>query len=120
MKSILAGLCSIAIIGYVVYRSFTTLMILPFVASGGSASGIYFLLLLLLAIGIVVLSFMKRGGVASALTLILCVTSLLYWWVVICRRSNPIWTDFGWFVVPEIFFASAVLTRWYVLGNRGT
>jgi len=114
MKTILTGLSSAVMVVYVMYRAFTTLVILPFVASPLSSSGIYFLSTILLATLITGLSLTRRNRVAFVLASLLLFAALFYWWLVICRRSTPIWPDFFWFVVPETCFAIAVLCRWLV------
>lgn|SRR5271154_1727158 len=112
MRKAAAFLSGIALIAYVIYRAFTTVVIMPLVAGLFSSTGIYFGLLLLLAIGTSILSFTRYKGVAGLLSIALGVSALLYWWIVICGRTNPIWTDFSWFVIPEMFFVAAVLSRW--------
>jgi DMSO/TMAO reductase YedYZ heme-binding membrane subunit len=114
MKNIFAGLASAVMIVYTIYRAFTTIVILPFVATSGSRSDIYFLLLVLLAAGITALSFTKRRGMAASLAAALGLVALFYWWVVICRASVPIWSDFFWLVVPEACFSLAGLCKWLV------
>jgi hypothetical protein len=114
MRNILVGLSSTVMIAFTIYRAFTTIVIMPFVSSFGSASGIYSLLFVLLAAGITALSFTRRRGVAASLASALCFVALFYWWVVICRASVPIWSDFLWLVLPEVFFSLAGLCKWLV------
>jgi hypothetical protein len=114
MKLFFAGLSSAVMIVYTSYRAFTTIMILPFVASSGSSSSIYFVLLVLLAAGTTALSFTRRRGMAASLASALGLVALFYWWVVICRAFVPIWSDFFWLVVPEACFSLAGLCKWLV------
>jgi hypothetical protein len=114
MKKIFLGLSSAIMIAYTIYRTFTTIVILPFVASSGSPSTIYFLLLVLFAVGITALSFTRRRGLAASLASVLGLIAFFYWWVVICRGSVPIWSDLYWFVIPEVCFALAGICKWLV------
>ncbi|WP_348269681.1 hypothetical protein P8936_15200 [Edaphobacter paludis] len=114
MKNIFAGLSSAVMIIYTIYRAFTTSVILPFVASSASRSGMYFLLLVLSAAGITALSFTTRKGLAASLACGLGLIALFYWWVVICRGSVSIWSDFYWLVIPEACFALAAVCKWLI------
>src|ERR1035441_3265603 len=113
MKTITAGMSMFLLIGYLLYCAFTKIVILPFVTQGESSSTLYFAGLLLTATIIVGLSFMKHKRLAAFLAFGLATASLCYWWLIICHSYDPIWPDFGWFVVPEICFALAVTYRWW-------
>ena len=109
MRNILIALTCVTMIAYVLYRSFTTLVILPFVTSRNSFNGVLSLLLVLLAAGAIVLSFTRRKAMAASLATIVGAVALGSWFFVIC--TAPVWTRsyFVWFVVPEVLFACGVL-----------
>jgi hypothetical protein len=118
MRNILAGLSSGIMIVYAAYRALITITILPLAGSLWSPSGMYFLSLALAAAGIIALSFTRHVGIAAALGCVLGFVALGYWWVVVCRASHPIWTDFGWFVVPEACFSVAAISKWVSCRRR--
>jgi hypothetical protein len=108
MREPLAKLASSLMIAYLIYRGFTTLVIMPLVESFWSFDGLYFFGVLALAATGTWLSFTRHEIVSVFLALMVGCSGLSYWWVVMCRRATPIWSDFESFVVPEaIFFAAA-------------
>jgi hypothetical protein len=118
MKSIFLALSSVIMAAYVVYRCFTTLVILPFAEPLMSRSGIYFLLLVLLAAGATALSFTPRIGMAASLASVVGIMALCFWLFVICTAPWRTWSNFVWFVVPEVCFSLAALCKWWV-GRSG-
>jgi hypothetical protein len=114
MKNIVSGLAIAVMVVYTLYRTITTLVFLPFAGSLGSPTGLYFISLVLLAAGATALSFTKLKGLTALLASFLGLVAVIYWWVFICRASVPIWSDFGWLVVPELCFALAGLSKWVV------
>ena len=103
---------------YVLYRGFTTLVILPFTEPLFSPGGAYFLLLVLLAAGATVLSFIGRKGVSASLAAIVGIVALGSWGRDIFVA--PVWTcsNFIWFVVPEVCFSLAGYFNWLVQRPR--
>jgi hypothetical protein len=116
---IASGLCQVVMLAYLGYRAFTTFVIMPFLATLLSAGSLYFLELLFLAIVVTVLSFLKRDTLAVSLAACLCLISLIYWWAIMCRMGSPIWSDFGWFVVPEWIFGVATYLKYTIMKLRG-
>jgi len=114
MKNIFSGLSSAVMIIYMLYRVFITLVFLPLAGSLRGPTGIYFLSLVLLAALAIGISFTKRKIVAASLASSLGLVAIFYWWFFICRASVPIWSDFYWFVVPEMCFALAGFCKWVV------
>ena len=112
MKIAILNLSSAVMVFYLLYRAFTTLVLLPFAGSLKSSTGAYFIALVLLAVGATALSFTKQKGVAALLASTVVSIAIIYWWVVICRASAPIWSDFYWLVVPEFCFALAGICKW--------
>ena len=111
-NKMLLNLSKIVIVVFLIYRSFTTLAILPLVSSRWNSTNVYFLLALLVAFVVAALSLTKHKRLASLLAIVVGSAALIYWWQVICRGTKPIWSDFLWFVVPEILFTSAVVGMW--------
>ena len=112
MRRPISVLATCIMIAYVLFRGFTTLLIMPLTSSFFSSGGIYFLLLLLAAVLIAVFSFKINSGTVAALSTALPLITLIYWWEIICKRAAPILTDFYWLVAPEICFSLAVCFRW--------
>jgi hypothetical protein len=75
---------------------------------------------LLLGFISLILSLKKHHVASFAVACLLAFAALAYWWFVICRNSNPIWSDFEWLTVPDFLFAAAVLLRWFSRPTRGT
>jgi hypothetical protein len=98
---------------YVIYRVFVTFLILPLAGTLWSLSGIYFVVLVLMASASIVLSFKGRQALSVSLAVLVGLAGLSFWWFVICRSNHPIWSDFGWFVVPEVGFSLASLFNAY-------
>lgn len=118
MRSILVALTSVIMAAYVLYRCFTTLVILPFTGSLFSQDGFYFLLLILLAAGATALSFTRRKGIAASLAAVVGLVALGSWCRVIFVAPVWTWSNFIWFVVPEVCFSLAVLFNWLVQRPR--
>jgi hypothetical protein len=118
MRNIFIALTCGIMIAYVLYRSFTTLVILPFVTSLDSSTGVRSILLVLLAAGAIVLSFTRRKAMAASLATIVGAVALGSWLFVI--RTAPVWTRsyFVWFVVPEVCFSLAGFFNWLVQRPR--
>ena len=66
-------------VAYVVYRDFTTFLILPFTESLLSPGGLYFLLLVLFAAVSTVLSFTTRRPIAASLAAVVWTAALCFW-----------------------------------------
>jgi hypothetical protein len=118
MRNILIAVTCVIMIAYVLYRSFTTLVILPFVTSRDSFTGVLSSLLVFLAAGAIVLSFTRRKALAASLATIVGAVALGSWFFVIC--TAPVWTRsyFVWFVVPEVCFSLAGFFNWLVQRPR--
>jgi hypothetical protein len=86
MRNILIALTCVLMIAYVLYRSFTTLMILPFVTSRDSFTGVLSLLLVLLASAAIVLSFTRRKAMAASLASIVGAVALVSWFLSFAPR----------------------------------
>jgi hypothetical protein len=98
----------------VIYRTLVTLLILPLAGPLWSVTGIYFVVLVLVAIASIVFSFKKRQVLSMSLAALVGVAGLSFWWFAISRSNHPIWSDFGWFVVPEMGFSLASLGNGYL------
>jgi hypothetical protein len=83
-----------------------------------SPTGIYFLLLVLLAAGATALSFTRRKGVAASLASVVGIMALCFWLFIICTAPWRTWSNFIWFVVPEVCFSLAGLYKWWVDRSR--
>ena len=120
MRSILIGLSRVVMVAYVLYRSFTTVAFLPFVASFDSWIGILSILLILLATGAIVLTFFGRNGMAFSLAAIVGAIALGSWLFIVFKA--PVWTRsyFAWSVMPEVCFSLAGLTSWLVQRTQTT
>lgn len=114
MKDMFAVLASLIMVGYVLYRTFTTLMILPFTEPLLSADGLYFLSLVLIAIGATIISFTRRKGIAASLAGVVGLLALGFWMRVIFVAPVRTWSNLIWFVAPEVCFCSAGLCKWWV------
>lgn len=114
MKDNATILASLIMVVYVLYRAFTTLVILPFTEPLLSSGGIYFLFLVLMAIGATALSFTGRNGISASLAALVGLLALGSWVRVIFFA--PAWTrsNLVWFVVPEICFCIAGLCKWWI------
>jgi hypothetical protein len=112
LNKILVNFSSAIILLFLIYRSFTTFTILPLVAYRWSFLNAYFCLVLVLAFGVAALSLTRHKSLAGLLAILVGSAALAYWWLVICHGAKPIWSDFVWFVIPEILFTSAVVSRW--------
>jgi Na+/melibiose symporter-like transporter len=104
---------------YVVFRAFTTLVIMPFAVAAWDPTSIYFLTLLMVTVLTTILAFTRLRGATAVLALVVTAASLCFWWLVICNRGKPIWSDFKWTVVPEVCFGCAALLRWFYGGRLG-
>jgi hypothetical protein len=103
---------------YVLKGGFATLVILPFTMSPLSPGGFYFLLLVLLAAGATVLCFTRRKGIAASLAAVVGLLALVSWCRVIFVAPVWTWSNFVWFVVPEVCFSLAALCNWLVQRPR--
>ena len=114
MKDIVAIFASLIMVVYVLYRTFTTLVILPLTEPLLSSGGIYFLFLVLIAMGATVLSFTRRKGIAVSLAAVVGLLALGSWVRVIFVA--PVWTrtNLVWFVVPEVCFCISGLCKWWI------
>ena len=114
MRSALAVLSLAVMVIYTAFRLFTTAVFLPLTATPSSdpTGYAYSLSLVILAITSTVLSSISRVKAAAGIAIIVGLASVLFWWIIVCNRSVPIWSDFNWFVVPEITFALAAVSRW--------
>jgi hypothetical protein len=95
-----------------------TALFLPFTAPLWSPDGIYFVLLIVLSMTSIVLIFKGLDVLSAWLAVFVGFVAVLYWWFAICRGSRPIWSDFGWFVVPELGFSIAGLGRWAIDSSK--
>jgi hypothetical protein len=113
MKAVLIILSSALMPAYVTYRAFATFVILPLSALLPSPIGIYFVLLTLIAAVATVLSFTRRKGMAATPAAIVGLVPLCRWFYII--HTAPVWTRtiFIWFVVPEVCFSLAGLSKWW-------
>jgi hypothetical protein len=118
MRNILVALTSVIMVAYVLYRSFATLVILPLTESLFNKDGFRFLLLILLAAGATALSFTRRKGIAASIAAVVGLLALGLWCRVIFVAPVWTWSDFIWFVLPEVCFSLAVLTNWLVQRPR--
>jgi hypothetical protein len=119
MKSIFLALLGVIMALFVVYRGFTTLVILPFTVPLFSPGGVYFLLLVLLAVGATMLSFTRRKGIAALLAAVVGLVALGSWCRVIFVAPVWTWSNFVWFVVPEVCFSLAGLCKWLIARPQG-
>lgn len=121
MRKIVVFLCGLISIAYVIYRAFTTFVILPLVAGPFSSQNLYFGFSILVAIGIAILSFTRHKGIAGTMAIVFGITTLVHWFLDV-RRADPvwIWSDFVWFVVPEMFFVFAIICHWLVYRNSSS
>ena len=114
MRDLLVAFTNVIMASYILYRGFTTLVILPFTASLFSPRSVYFLLLILLSACATVLSYTRHKGIAASLAALVGLVALGSW----CRDIivAPVWTwsNFKWFVVPEVCFSLAVFFSWSV------
>ena len=118
MRDILIALTGVIMGAYVVYRGFTTLVILPFTVPLFSPGGVYFLLLVLLAAGATVLSFTRHKGITASLAAVVGLVAFGSWCHDIFVAPVWTWSNFVWFVVPEVSFSLAVLFSWLVQRPR--
>lgn len=114
VRSVVKSLANVILITYLIYRAVMTFMIMPLVVLPWSFGGAYFVAVFLLALGIAVWSFRSKTPLVLMVAGLFTGMAFFYWWVVICRRGAPIWSDFGWLVVPEICFSLAVVVKWFV------
>jgi hypothetical protein len=114
MENIVATLASLIMVVYVLYRTFTTLVILPLTEPLLSLGGICFLVLVLIAIGATGLSFTRRKGIAASLAAVVGLLALGSWVRVIFVA--PVWmrSNLVWFVIPEVCFCIAGLCKWWI------
>jgi hypothetical protein len=112
MKAAFAGFASAIMIVYTLYRFITTVVFLPLAGPRWGSAGVYFLMLVLLAVATTTLSFTRHKGLAAIVASALGPIGLAYWWFVICHGATPIWSDFFWFVVPEVCFSLAGICKW--------
>jgi hypothetical protein len=110
-RSAIEVFANFVLIAYLVYRAFTTFLIMPLVALPWSLSGAYFVVLFVFAVAIAVMSFRGTGYVVVPLAGVFAAIALSYWWLIVCRGGAPIWSDFGWLVLPEVCFAAAAVCR---------
>jgi hypothetical protein len=118
MKSLFVVLSSVVMAAYVLYRGFTTFLILPFTEPLLSPDGMYFLLLVFVAAISTILSFTPRRGGAASLAAVVGIAALCFWVFVIFRSPWRTWSNFVWFLVPEVCFALAGLCKWWVDRSR--
>ncbi len=99
---------------YVMYRAFTTLVILPFAAGLFSPEWTRSVFLVLIAMGATILSFTRYKGIAASLAIILGLLALGSWARIIFVA--PVWTRsyLVWSVLPELCFSVAGLCKWWV------
>jgi hypothetical protein len=114
MKAGLAFLFSAGMVLYVLYRAFVTFLIMPLTTSFWSLNGAYFVVLVLIAVASTVFSLTRLRILGASLAVLVGLAALSYWWFAICRMTYPIWSDFGWFVAPELGFSLAGICRWIV------
>jgi hypothetical protein len=114
MKNFLAVLSSMIMIAYVAYRAFTTFLILPLSEPLLSPDGMYFLLLVFVATVSTVLSFTSRNGLGASLAAVVGIAAFCFWVFVIIRSPWRTWSNFVWFLVPEVCFTLAALCKWWI------
>jgi hypothetical protein len=112
MKMFFTILTSVVMIVFTLYRGFTTIIFLPFVASFRNHIWIYFLLLVLIAFVTTVLSFTRYRGMSALLCLVIALMALSSWMFDIHNNPVRIWLDFLWFVLPEACFSLAGICKW--------
>jgi len=108
---ILNGFALVIMIGYLLYKGFTTIVFLPFAAGGSFGAYIYPVFVICLALACTVLSILRYQLAASCVAAVITIAAFSYWGFVISHGTKPIWSDFRWFVIPEICFAAATFGR---------
>ena len=114
MRNWIAVLFTALMVIYVVYRAAVTALFLPLTAPPWSPTGLYFVSLVLAAIASLVFSSRGSKVLSAWLAILVGLAAASFWWFVICRTIRPIWSDFGWFVIPELVFSIAGICKWIV------
>lgn len=117
---LIGTLAAAVMIFILLWKALELLVFIPL--AGGEHARDYLPIAIELLLGFIslILSLKKHHIASLAVACLLAFAALGYWWFVICRNSNPIWSDFEWLTVPDFIFAAAVLLRWFLLPTRGT
>jgi hypothetical protein len=117
---VVGTLAAAVMIFILLWKAFELLVFAPLAGAEHVRDYLPFAIELLLAFVSLILSLKKHHLASFAVACLLVFAALAYWWFVICRNSNPIWSDFEWLTVPDFVFAAAVLLRWFSRPTRGT
>jgi len=117
---VVGTLAAAVMIFILLWKAFELLVFAPLAGAEHVRDYLPFAIELLLGFISLILSLKKYHVASFAVACLLAFAALAYWWFVICRNSNPIWSDFEWLTVPDFLFAVTVLLRWFSRPTRGT
>jgi len=110
---LIGKLAATVMIFILLWNAFELLVFTPLAGGEHMRDYLPFAIELLLGLISLILSLRKHHMASFAAACLLGFAALAYWWFVICRGSNPIWSDFEWLTIPDFLFIAAVLLRWF-------
>ncbi|HZQ42418.1 MAG TPA: hypothetical protein VFA99_04165 [Acidobacteriaceae bacterium] len=108
IRSFISKALATVIVYVVVVSTLQVVLFAPLAGASHVQDFLPFVTELILAVTSSILLFSHHYKAAVALAYLLALASFAYWWFVICRNTKPIWSDFRWLIVPNLFFAVAV------------
>jgi hypothetical protein len=110
---LIGKLSATVMIFILLWKTFELLVFAPLAGGEHVRDYLPFAIELLIGLISLILSLRKHHIASFAAACLLACAALAYWRIVICRGSNPVWSDLEWLMIPDFIFAAAVLLRWF-------